>query len=411
MNVVCLRRPYAKGFLCGAGIALATTVIAALLAFTHFKSSPQDQKRCVRPGTEFYTGPWGTLDALRIPLVNAGGTLPDGDERLRDPEWFFEDFSLAEVRRIILSDRNLSLHDRIALLDTKRWTVRSNGCVVTPPLSVVWSLDFARRSRIYALLARSSENYSQCHPFRFSTNEFPDNLASAGLPSSAILRLSRLAYGDTNGICFTDLSIARRLLNPKDFNRLAETLFELPTYRLRLRIDDQTDLPAVVNYWGRGGRTNLIRPLLTSMSRVPNGVSLNISYLLPPFASMRLYTYPEWWEDRSVDKQDCFFTALNFFNARPDTNFFSKAHTDEALGTQYTAVNGNPMFGDLILLLDGTDHAIHAAIYIAGDFVYTKNGVNASEPWVLMKVSDMLLTYYGTSQQSRMIFLRRRDFT
>src|SRR2546426_8409595 len=51
--------------------------------------------------------------------------------------------------------------------------------------------------------------------------------------------------------------------------------------------------------------------------------------------------------------------------------------------------------------------SLHDALPIY--FVFTKNGINPAQPWVLMKMSDMLLTYYGPRNSGRMMVLRRRD--
>jgi hypothetical protein len=37
--------------------------------------------------------------------------------------------------------------------------------------------------------------------------------------------------------------------------------------------------------------------------------------------------------------------------------------------------------------------ALHMCAYIADDVVFTKNGANIQQPWVLMKLSEMLSSY------------------
>lgn len=50
-------------------------------------------------------------------------------------------------------------------------------------------------------------------------------------------------------------------------------------------------------------------------------------------------------------------------------------------------------------------------MYVADDFVFTKNGVNPEQPWVLMKLSDMLMLYYPADKSGKIRFLRRKDLT
>ena len=35
----------------------------------------------------------------------------------------------------------------------------------------------------------------------------------------------------------------------------------------------------------------------------------------------------------------------------------------------------------------------HSAVYLAGGIVYTKNGDNYRQPWMLMRIPDLLATY------------------
>ena len=129
------------------------------------------------------------------------------------------------------------------------------------------------------------------------------------------------------------------------------------------------------------------------MSRVQDGAAINISYFLPPFARLRLYTYPDPRERDSV-RQDCFWTAMNFFNSAPDNGFFDSAYTKQVLAKDYARAPGRArQFGDLLLLLGHDNQALHMCVYLADDVVFTKNGANTQQPWVLMRISEMLAEY------------------
>ena len=104
----------------------------------------------------------------------------------------------------------------------------------------------------------------------------------------------------------------------------------MPAYLLRLRLDPECNLDEIIHYWGRGGREKLIAPLLTSIARVPGGGSINISYLLPTFARLRVYTYPVDWSSQRVEEQDCVFSALNFFNDNLNTNLFNREQPESS---------------------------------------------------------------------------------
>jgi hypothetical protein len=59
------------------------------------------------------------------------------------------------------------------------------------------------------------------------------------------------------------------------------------------------------------------------------------------------------------------------------------------------------------LLLENRKPA-HACVYIADDVVFTKNGVNYHQPWVLMKLND-LLPRYASDRPMSIVVLRRRS--
>jgi hypothetical protein len=183
---------------------------------------------------------------------------------------------------------------------------------------------------------------------------------------------------------------------------------QVPAYRLRLRVTPQTDLAPVVKYWGAGGREKLVKPLLESIARVPNSATISVSAFLPPFARLRLYTFPNAWPDASHAREDCFFTSLNFFNVAADTNFFEHTYSRKVLMTDYAPITDEPTFGDVVMLVDSAGDGIHACVYIAEDFVFTKNGVNQLQPWVIMKMSEMT-TYFPTDKPGRLIIVRRKS--
>ena len=102
---------------------------------------------------------------------------------------------------------------------------------------------------------------------------------------------------------------------------------------------------------------------------------------------------------------------MNFFNTTPNTNFFDRAYTARVLQTDYVQIDRSPSFGDVVALCSSKGEIFHTCIYIADNFVFTKNGVDPEQPWVLMKLADMLMLYYPTDRAGHISFLRRRDLT
>ena len=143
---------------------------------------------------------------------------------------------------------------------------------------------------------------------------------------------------------------------------------------------------------------------------MPGGASISISSLLPEFARDRLYTFPGAWDEPTVARQDCAYTAMNFFNRNGDTNFLDPPYVQQILLRDYVPAEGEPTFGDLIQLADDKGIIFHMSVYLADDFVFTKNGVSLTEPWTIMKLREMMTLYYANRADGQVLILRRKDF-
>ena len=49
----------------------------------------------------------------------------------------------------------------------------------------------------------------------------------------------------------------------------------------------------------------------------------------------------------------------------------------------------------------------HSAVFLADDIVFTKNGNNYRQPWMIMRIPDLLATYPATPVM-RPIYMRRK---
>lgn len=55
-------------------------------------------------------------------------------------------------------------------------------------------------------------------------------------------------------------------------------------------------------------------------------------------------------------------------------------------------------------MLDGKDQAVHAAVYIADDIVFTKNGNNIRQPWILMRLKNLIAAYSVAGQPHILVY-------
>ena len=77
------------------------------------------------------------------------------------------------------------------------------------------------------------------------------------------------------------------------------------------------------------------------------------------------------------------------------TSRIRRARATELIVAQYLANNyyeiGKPsLTGDLVLLVNSRNVLVHTGVHLAGDVVYSKNGANLGQPWVLMREKDMI---------------------
>jgi len=357
--------------------------------------------------------PWGDLEVIRMPLRHKEGYSSayahDHRERLRPPRWFFAGQTKAQVEGLFDSC-DLDVDQREELQNPGRWHESSNGCYVLPSRMLIRNLTSASRQRIYSVLASSPSNYSQCYAFRFPRSDFVPRLAESGLSSNTVRLVESLAYTNRNTICFADLEVLRGQLSGWEFARVMRTLYHVPAYRLRLRVHPDSDAHALAVYWGKGGRVEKIQPMLESLTQEtgPENATLSIGYLLPPFPRLRLNTFPVAWNEPEAEHEDCFWTSMNFFNDQPDNRFLDTRFVRRTLDQDYDLVAGVPTFGDLIAVYDRAGSALHMCVYIADDFVFTKNGAGGLFPWVLMKMRDMLLLY-PVENGNRLVVYRRKD--
>jgi len=347
----------------------------------------------------------GTFEYIRLPLGEPDDLLPDVRVPLPPPRWFFAGYTVAQLKRLFRTS-DLTDEQRPWLMDSGHWEPARGGLYVTPPLEIVAGLSRLARGQIYSVLAESPVNSPQHYPFRFPLNSVEERLADSGLTTNTWEVLRRLLYGHEGTVCFADGAVAQRLLTTEEFGTLVKALYREPTFIMRLMVNKQTDTEKLLRYWSKGGRGRQLKPLLEGLANVPGGAGINVHYLLPPFARQRLYTYATALSDPAKSRQNCFWTALNFFNEQPDERFLELENVMRALHTEYHEPEDAREFGDVICLVDEKDRPIHMCVYIADDVVFTKNGNDDHAPWVLMKISDMLVEY-PPSQALKLLTLRR----
>lgn len=344
--------------------------------------------------------PWGQLEIT--PLV-----LERPDEMFSDVPlgsviaWNFPNHSREQLSELLKSC-GLSSGQQASLLETNRWQAVGNGWRILPAPEVVRDLSEAAREKIYTVLARSPDN-AQAAPFVFRADQFERLLAGGTLTAEQVELARRLSYRKDGLQCFADGQLFAQMTSSNDTRQLFKSLLRVPTMTVKLHLTGDSDLDALVRYWGLEGRERELRPLLHSLARAPGGGRINVADLLPAMPRLRLYTYPTL---TNSPRLDCFWTSFSFFGDQPGYRLADMEYTADLLARNYTEGRGEKRFGDLLILVDG-DVAEHACIYIADDIYFTKNGKDRNQPWVFMHLQDIAAQFPSGRPQQWKVFRRK----
>jgi hypothetical protein len=380
----------------GAGDKLASAVASPGGGLIDSLPALEATNAPVRPRTYAgRSGSWGEIEYVRILLERPDAFVSVNYELPPYTGWTFPGWGVEKALQL-LRDCGLSPAQLPGLFQTNRWNASAAGCQVLVDKDTLLRLPDAARRKIYEVLASFPENGLHARPFTFNSESVDEWFEDSDLSPQTISLVKGLAYMQDSSVCFSDLSVVfAGIDSPAEKRRLLKTLSRQQAVLMNLKITPAADVRSLVGYWGRGGRAKDIEPLLESLVKVREGVKLDVAHLLPPFARRRLYTYPYPTEDASQAAEDCFWTAFNFFNDMPDDRFRDPAQMQQILTTDYYPVRGDLTYGDVVMLVDTNRLASHAAVYIADDKVFTKNGTNYNQPWLFMDLQDMAAYYPG----------------
>ncbi|MEW6306583.1 MAG: hypothetical protein AB1705_24215 [Verrucomicrobiota bacterium] len=349
---------------------------------------------------------WGNLSYTRITIERPDAFISTDLLAYEETRWFFGSQSRAQVVHI-LRDAPFTTAQRLTLLDPSRWEVTSNGVFVTPGMEVIFGMSREARQRVYPTLAAYPENLIHHHPFHFRADGLEEWFDQSGLSERTEQLVKGLLYQRGNTLCFSDLwEVATQIPETHEKMRLLKTLGRHSTLLVKLRVKPDSDIEALTRYWGKSGRAKDIRPLLASLTQVPGGTTVDICHLLPPFARKRLYTYPTDIPD--APRRDCHWTAMNFFNDLPDDRFLDFAEVTKAIQQDYYPVQDEMTLGDVIFFVKPEEGIVHAAVYIAEDMVFTKNGAHPMQPWTIMPIEDVRAAYPSDQPLEQAAFRLKR---
>jgi hypothetical protein len=338
------------------------------------------------------SGPWGDLQEwdmrLEQPLEYVGFERIASD----GPIWSFGTLSPQGVRDLLISC-GCTVEQTDKFLLTKIHGT-GNVFILKPDAESILSLAPEVRSKLYLALGRNSSNRFQASPY-YITEGDPQRLFKdcETLDSDALSTMRKLLYNRNGFTYFSDPELViTRIASEKNRMAFLQGLTSQNSVGLNLLIRNKADIDKPLNYWAlsmSGVLLKDLKPLLEAQRRLPQGGSISILYLLPPMARERLYTSPLPPKPDDPKLPDCHWTALNFFKLSPDPKMSDVEYAGRFLSDNYYEIAQPAIAGDLLLLLDPQGGVVHSSVYLADDVVFTKNGINYAQPWILMHVKDM----------------------
>ncbi len=353
------------------------------------------------------TPPWGELTTADITLEAPEEYLAFELQNINSPTWTFRGLTPEQVRTR-LTECGVAPAQISLALSPARASVSSAGTVIKLDDGLVFSLTPEVRTKLYRELAADSANHYMQFPFIFPGKSFEECFRDDAVPKATEELVRKLLYARGEAQCFSDYEIVmQQLPEAADKINLLKALSRQPAVLARLRIRPETDVDKILGYWDKGMKVKDVRPLLESMTRIRGGSTISLLYLLPQFARQRLYTFPM-PSEKDDPVMDCHWTTMNFFTEKPDNRFTDPGYTVSFLKANYYMIAKPTSYGDIILFLDRAGNAIHSAVYIADDLVFTKNGNNFAQPWKLTHLKS-LTARYGLDNPERLMIWRRKD--
>jgi hypothetical protein len=353
-------------------------------------------------------GAWGELITRDIELERPAEYLTEEVSNPSPETWNFNGLKPDAVKAL-LEKSGLSPAQCAAALAPAAVREEKTGTVLVPTAEFLFSLEPETRAKISLVLAGQGVNLYFDYPFIFPGGTIESIYANTRLHPDDVTLLKRLIYPNGTARQLSDyLTLLCQIPTVERRIAMARALSRQSAVFAGLVIKPDTDIDKIASYWG--GVPNVrftdIRPLLESLKALPEGGNLSLFYLLPKFARDRLYTFPL-PPQAGEPTMDCHWSTFNFSNETPDNRFNDPAYAVQYIQKNFYQIAAPSLYGDVLLLMNDRGEVKHSAIYLADDIVFTKNGNNYRQPWMLMRIPDLLATY-PAAPAMKPVYMRRK---
>lgn len=388
-------------------------VILALFAFSQCGdcqdsvSANQPFGSALNPEEKKYAvGPWGNLEFYPLILESSDFFVSRSKDLLnwgQGTVWRFSAMNSAGVEGVF-KDAGISSKLRDELLSDQYMSFNKDTDVyeIRPPEHLIIALTSENRRILYPqILPQNDDN-----PF-YSAFALPVGgldavtYVSSGVPQEQIDLIRALSFkkGRTNRFSDINLVFSKAKTDYERW-RILKTIGRERSLSVKLRISEDHNLSQLANYWSAGGKNKEILPILESVMMTSGIETLDLIHLLPPTPRKLLHTYPSPAGDGiGREMPDCNWTAASFFSEEPPERYLDLI--GQVLENRYEIATRPLQLGDIILLSDkSSGKPIHACNYIAGNLVFTKNGMSMGRPWTISSLEDVIEVYLSVESLS-----------
>ena len=265
------------------------------------------------------------------------------------------------------------------------------GCAAEPAPDALAALTRAARSSLYPVLAGFAGN-----PQADSVYRLPERgpfSAVPELPAAARPLVDALTWHRNGVPAFSDGAlVCARLGSATACRDFLRAMLSPTSAAVMVRVTEPGAIDRFVATLPAGdrdgARSQLHDARLAGVTRVP------LDLFVSGWARSRLDTFPaagEAWANP-------LWTALRFVNRARDAN--DPVPTPEAfdarLAEGFTRVAAGPQLGDVLVLRDGTRRAVHAASWLAGEYLYEKRGATPIDPWRIAHLTEVMAAHPET---------------
>lgn len=384
---------------------LVTACLAAKPFFAPLPASAETPQKAPVNVVET-VGPWGRLEYYPIRLEPPTTQLWNSlfDERTI---W---NFGLLTETGAIAALGGIGFPEEIlaALRTDGIWERAKSGLEVTVPDPVLESLTIENRKALSEWFNKNNYDFYN----RITVNIEGGNL-SAFTPDKLrpenLELVKSLSFIRNGALNFMDLPYVMRKIgeDEEEKERFVRTIFSTRSLVVRLIIDETTDRAALVDYWAQGGRASRIESMVKGVQSTVGVDKIDIVHLLPPLPRRYLYAFSKLSDTGIHNTPDCFWASVHFFKRTPSPRVLDALSLEHYLTTDFTEVDDELRFGDLICLLRPEDNSfLHSYVHIADEIVFTKNGASYAHPFILTLKSDMMSRYLHEGEFKTRVFRR-----